>query len=44
MVGERHPAEEIDAKLRQVELPVPQAKSAPDAVRLIGIAETAYCR
>ena len=44
MARKRHRAEEIVAKLRQVELLVSQGKSAADAVRVIGVTEATYYR
>jgi putative transposase len=40
----RHTAEEIVAKLRQVELALSQGKSAAEAVRVIGVTEATYYR
>ena len=39
-----HGAEEIVAKLRQVELLMAQGRSAADAVRAIGVTEATYYR
>lgn len=39
-----HGAEEIVAKLRQVELLMTQGRSAADAVRAIGVTEATYYR
>jgi putative transposase len=44
MARKRHTAEEIVAKLRQVELLLSQGKSTADAVRVIGVTEATYYR
>jgi transposase len=44
MPGKRHKPEEIIAKLRQVDVLVPQGKSVADAVRAIGVTEVTYHR
>jgi putative transposase len=44
MARKRHTAEEIVAKLRQVELLLSQGKSAAEAVRVIGVTEATYYR
>jgi transposase-like protein len=44
MARKRHTAEEIVAKLRQVELLGTQGKSVADAVRAIGVTEATYYR
>ena len=44
MARKRHTAEEIVAKLRQVELLLSQRKSAAEAVRVIGVTEATYYR
>lgn len=42
--GKAHTAEEIVAKLRQVEVLVGQGKSVAEAVRAIGVTEPTYYR
>ena len=44
MARKRHTAEEIVAKLRQVDVLVSQGKSVADAVRAIGVTEVTYYR
>ena len=44
MPRQRHKAEEIVTKLRQVDVMVSQGKSIADAVRAIGVTEVTYCR
>ena len=44
MARKRHTAEEIVAKLRQVQLLVSQGKLAADAVRVISVTEATYYR
>ena len=44
MPRKRHKAEEIVAKLRQVEVLTAQGKAVPEAVRSIGITEVTYYR
>jgi len=44
MPRKRHKAEEIVAKLRQVDVLVSQGKSVADAVRDIGVTEVTYYR
>lgn len=44
MARKKHPAEEIVAKLRQVDLLLLQGKSAAEAVRAIGLTEATYYR
>ena len=44
MARKKHTAEEIVAKLRQVELLLSQGKSTADAVRVIGVTEATYYR
>jgi putative transposase len=44
MARKRHTAEEIVAKLRQVELLLSQGKSVAEAVRVIGVTEATYYR
>lgn len=44
MARKKHTAEEIVAKLRQVELLLAQGKSAAEAVRVIGVTEATYYR
>ena len=44
MPRKRHTAEEVVAKLRQVELLASQGKSTADAVRAIGVTEATYYR
>ncbi len=43
-MAKKHKAEEIVAKLRQVELLTAQGKSAAEAVRAIGVTEATYYR
>lgn len=44
MARKRHAAEEIVAKLRQVDVLVAQGKAIADAVRAIGVTEVTYYR
>lgn len=44
MARKHHTADEIVAKLRQVELLMSQGKSTGDAVRAIGVTEATYYR
>ena len=44
MPKKRHKPEEIVAKLRQVDVLVPQGQSGPDAIRSIGVTEVSYYR
>jgi putative transposase len=44
MARKRHSAEEIVAKLRQVDVLVAQGKPVTDAVRAIGVTEVTYYR
>jgi putative transposase len=44
MPRKRHTAEEIVAKLRQVEVLTSQGKSTADAVRTLGVTEATYYR
>jgi putative transposase len=44
MPRKRHKAEEIVAKLRQVEVLTAQGKSAAEAIRSIGVTEVTYYR
>jgi putative transposase len=44
MARKRHTAEEIVAKLRQVEVLCGQGKALPDAIRSIGVTEVTYYR
>ncbi len=44
MARKRHTAEEIVAKLRQVDVLVAQGKPVADAVRAIGVTEVTYYR
>ena len=44
MAAKRHKAEEIVAKLRQVEVLTAQGKSAAEAIRSIGVTEVTYYR
>ena len=44
MARKRHKAEEIVAKLRQVEVLTAQGRSVADAVRSIGVTEVTYYR
>jgi putative transposase len=44
MGRKRHRAEEIVAKLRQVEVPTAQGRSVADAIRAIGVTEVTYYR
>jgi transposase-like protein len=44
MPKKRHKAEEIVAKLRQVDVLVSQGRSVADAVRAIGVTEVTYYR
>lgn len=44
MAGKRHKAEEIVAKLRQVEVLTAQGKTAAEAIRSIGVTEVTYYR
>src|ERR1700744_780631 len=44
MARKRHTAEEIVAKLRQVEVLCGQGKALADAIRPLGVAEVTYCR
>jgi putative transposase len=44
MARKRHKAEEIVAKLRQVDVLTAQGTSVPDAVRSIGVTEVTYYR
>ena len=44
MARKHHSADEIVAKLRQVEMLQSQGKSAADAVRVIGVTEATYYR
>lgn len=44
MVRKRHTAEEIVAKLRQVDVLMAQGKPVADAVRAIGVTEVTYYR
>jgi transposase-like protein len=43
-MGKRHTAEEIVAKLRQVEVLCGQGRSIADAIRAIGVTEVTYYR
>jgi putative transposase len=43
-MGKRHTAEEIVAKLRQVEVLCGQGKALADAIRAIGVTEVTYYR
>ncbi len=43
-MAKRHKAEEIVAKLRQVEVLSAQGKSVAEAIRLIGVTEVTYYR
>ena len=43
-MAKRHTAEEIVAKLRQVDVLVAQGRPVADAVRSIGVTEVTYCR
>ena len=44
MARKRHTAEEIVAKLRQVDVLMAQGKTVADAVRAIGVTEVTYYR
>jgi putative transposase len=44
MARKRHTAEEIVAKLRQVDVLTAQGRSAADAIRSIGVTEVTYYR
>jgi putative transposase len=44
MPRKRHKAEEIVAKLRQVEVLTAQGKTAAEAIRSIGVTEVTYYR
>ena len=44
MARKRHSAEEIVAKLRQVDVLMAQGKAVADAVRAIGVTEVTYYR
>jgi len=44
MARKRHSAEEIVAKLRQVDVLMAQGRSVADAVRAIGVTEVTYYR
>lgn len=44
MARKRHTAEEIVAKLRQVDVLMAQGKPVADAVRMIGVTEVTYYR
>jgi len=44
MARKRHKAEEIVAKLRQVEVLMAQGKTAAEAIRSIGVTEVTYYR
>jgi len=44
MARRRHTAEEIVAKLRQVDVLMAQGKPVADAVRMIGVTEVTYYR
>ena len=44
MAAKRHKAEEIVAKLRQVDVLNAQCKSMAEAIRLIGVTEVTYYR
>ena len=44
MARKRHKAEEIVAKLRQVEVLTAQGKTAAEAIRSIGVTEVTYYR
>ncbi len=44
MARKRHTAEEIVAKLRQVDVLIAQGKPVADAVRTIGVTEVTYYR
>ena len=44
MARKRHTAEEIVAKLRQVDVLMAQGKAVADAVRAIGVTEVTYYR
>jgi len=44
MARKRHTAEEIVAKLRQVDVLMAQGKPVGDAVRMIGVTEVTYYR
>jgi transposase-like protein len=44
MARKRHGAEEIVAKLRQVDVLVSQGRSVADAIRAIGVTEVTYYR
>jgi putative transposase len=44
MLGKKHKAEEIVAKLRQVEVLTAQGRSVAEAVRSIGVTEVTYYR
>ena len=44
MARKRHTAEEIVAKLRQVDVLMAQGKPVADAVRAIGVTEVTYYR
>jgi putative transposase len=44
MARKKHTAEEIVAKLRQVELLLAQGKSTAETVRVIGVTEATYYR
>ena len=43
MARKRHTAEEIVAKLRQVDVLMAQGRQVADAVRAIGVTEVTYC-
>ena len=44
MARKRYEGEEIVAKLRQVDVPVSQGTTVPDAVRSIGVTDVTYYR
>ncbi len=44
MARKRHTAEEIVAKLRQVDVLTSQGRPVAEAVRSIGVTEVTYCR
>jgi putative transposase len=44
MARKRHTAEEIVAKLRQVDVPIAKGRQVADAVRSIGVTEVTYYR
>lgn len=43
-MGKKRTAEEIVAKLRQVEVRCGQGKALADAIRALGVTEVTYCR